>query len=107
MKRGDLVTVTLPAELGKPRPALIIQSDYFQDLETLTVIPLTSTLQAAPLFRLTIEPTRENGLQKSSQLMIDKAMTLRRSRVGQIIGRVDRSTLVRTNRAIAMFFGIG
>lgn len=31
MKRGDVVTVVLPGAFGKPRPALVIQSDLFAD----------------------------------------------------------------------------
>jgi mRNA interferase MazF len=66
MKRGDIVTAVLPADLGKPRPVLVLQSDYFSALETVTVIPLTSTVKEAPLLRLSIEPTEEKGLQKPS-----------------------------------------
>jgi mRNA interferase MazF len=72
VKRGDIVTAVLPSELGKPRPVLILQSDYFADLESVTVIPLTSVIKDAPLLRLTIEPSELTGLRKPSQLMIDK-----------------------------------
>ena len=56
MKRGDLVTVSLPGSYGKPRPALIIQSDLFDEHPSVTVLPITSELRDAPLFRITIEP---------------------------------------------------
>ena len=43
MKRGDLVTVALQGEFGKPRPALIVQSDLFNtEHATLSVLPITS-----------------------------------------------------------------
>lgn len=29
MRRGDIVTIALQGDYGKPRPALIIQSDLF------------------------------------------------------------------------------
>lgn len=106
MKRGDIVAAVLPAELGKPRPALILQSDYFAELESVTVIPLTSTLKDAPLLRLTIEPSAGTGLKKPSQLMIDKITTIRRGRVGETIGAIDDRTMVRVNRAVALFVGL-
>lgn len=106
MKRGDIVAAVLPAELGKPRPALILQSDYFAELESVTVIPLTSTLKDAPLLRLTIEPSAGTGLKKPSQLMIDKITTIRRARVGETIGAIDDRTMVRVNRAVALFVGL-
>jgi mRNA interferase MazF len=106
MKRGDIVTAVLPSELGKPRPVLILQSDYFADLESVTVIPLTSVIKDAPLLRLTIEPSQLTGLRKPSQLMIDKISTIRRSRLGGAIGSVDSRTMVRVKRAVALFVGL-
>ena len=58
MIRGDLVTVALPGDFGKPRPALVIQSDAFAETGTVTVLPLTGTLIDAPLFRPTVQPSR-------------------------------------------------
>ena len=106
VKRGDIVTAVLPSELGKPRPVLILQSDYFSDLESVTVIPLTSVIKDAPLLRLTIEPSELTGLRKPSQLMIDKISTIRRSRLGAAIGSVDSRTMVRVKRAVALFVGL-
>ena len=57
MRRGDLVTVSLQGDCGKPRPALVIQSDMFSEARSKTVLPLTSTLIDAPLIRVQIEPT--------------------------------------------------
>ena len=106
MKRGDIVAAVLPADLGKPRPALILQSDYFADLESVTVIPLTSTINDAPLLRLNLEASAGTGLKKPSQLMIDKVTTIRRSRIRNVIGAVDDRTMVRVNRAVALFVGL-
>lgn len=105
MRRGDLVTVAMQGDFGKPRPALVIQSDQFDAHATMTVLPLTSTLLEAPLFRLTITPTPANGLEKPSQIMVDKAMTVKRDKLGETFGRVDDSTMVSINRALALFLG--
>ncbi len=107
MRRGDLVTVALQGDLGKPRPALIIQSDQFNATVTVTVLLVSSTLIDAPLIRLTVEPTPENGLRTSSQVMIDKAITVRREKLGAPFGRLDDDTLVAVNRGLALFLGFG
>jgi mRNA interferase MazF len=106
MTRGDLVTVVLQGDLGKPRPALVIQSDFFPDHPSVTVLPVTSTLQAAPIFRIGIEPNETNGLRLPSQAMVDKVQSVPRSRLGPVIGRVDDATLLAVNRALAVFLGL-
>jgi mRNA interferase MazF len=105
MRRGDLVTITLQGDCGKPRPALIIQSDLFDEHPSVTILPVTSDLRDAPLFRLAIEPSPETGLQRPSQVMIDKAQTVKREKVGSIIGRIDEGTILAVNRALALFLG--
>lgn len=107
MKRGDLVAVAIQGDYGKPRPALIVQSDLFNETHaSITVIPVTSTIVDTPLFRLTVEPSRENGLRAISQIMIDKVTTVRRQRLGQTIGRLEEDAMVRVSRALALWFGI-
>lgn len=106
MRRGDVVTIVLPGAYGKPRPALVIQSDLFDELASVTVLPVTSELRAAPLLRIPIEPSADNGVRKKSQVMIDKAQTVPRDKVGATIGRLHRDTLVAVDRALATFLGI-
>jgi mRNA interferase MazF len=106
MRRGDFVTIVMQGDFGKPRPALLIQSDQFDEHATLTVLPVTSTLVAAPLLRVTVQPDPKNGLQQPSQVMIDKAMTVKRDKVGQAFGRIDADTLVEIERCLAVFLGI-
>ncbi|RVM47092.1 hypothetical protein CN106_12375 [Sinorhizobium meliloti] len=62
MKRGDLVTIALPVDFGKPRPASIIQADLFEDTGTVTVLLVSEALLDAPLLWPTVRPTPENGL---------------------------------------------
>jgi mRNA interferase MazF len=106
MTRGDFITVALPGDFGKPRPALVIQSDAFAETGTVTLLPLSGTLIDAPLFRPTVQPTEANGLRKPSQVMVDKAMSVRRERVGPLIGRLDDATLLAVTRSLAVFLGI-
>ena len=106
MTRGDLVTIALSGYFGKPRPALVIQADQFQEHATRTVLPVTSTLVSAPLFRITLEPSADNGLKQPSQVMVDKAMTVKQEKVGPVFGRIDPDKLVEIERALAVFLGI-
>ncbi|MBT2773326.1 type II toxin-antitoxin system PemK/MazF family toxin [Halomonas sp. ISL-60] len=105
MRRGDLMTVAPPGEFGKPRPALVIQSDQFSSTATVTVLLLSSTLIDAPLMRIEVLPTSENGLQKRSQVMVDKPMTVKRDKLGEPFGHLDDSTMVMINRSLALFLG--
>lgn len=106
MRRGDFVTVAAPGDYGKPRPALVVQSDLFDELPSVTLCLVTSTLRNTPIFRITVDPSAENGLQRISQIQVDKMMTVARERVGAVIGRVDDATLLKLNRSLAVFIGI-
>lgn len=107
MRRGALVTVALQGDYGKPRPALVIQSDFFPDMATVTVLPVTSTLVDAPLIRLTVDPSPENGLRAKSQIMIDKAVTVRTEKLGDVFGQLDDRGMVEVNRALALALFLG
>jgi mRNA interferase MazF len=107
MRRGDLVTVALSGDFGKPRPALVIQSDLFGDTATLTVLVLSGTLLDTALLRLPVALTADNGLRHPSQIQIDKIMTLRRDKIGAVIGRLDDETMLAVTRSLAVFLGIG
>ncbi|MDD3554834.1 MAG: type II toxin-antitoxin system PemK/MazF family toxin [Deltaproteobacteria bacterium] len=106
MMRGDLVTVAMQGDFGKPRPALVIQADLFSEHTSVTLLPITSTLVEAPLLRITLQPNSENGLKKPSQVMVDKIMTVRRDKVGPAFGHIDVDALVQIERCLALFLGI-
>lgn len=107
MNRGDLVTVALQGEHGKPRPALVIQSDLASNLtSTLTVALLTSTALDIPLIRIPVEPSEKNGLRTRSFVMIDQIFSASPHRFGDVFGRLDDADLVAVNRALALFLGI-
>lgn len=107
MKRGDLVVVSLKGDYGKPRPALVIQSDLFAEHPSVSLMPVTSELRDTPLFRLRVEPDASNGLEKPSQVMVDKIQTVARDRIGEPIGRLADSTMTEVNRLMALFLGLG
>jgi mRNA interferase MazF len=106
MRRGDIVTVALQGDLGKPRPALVVQSDFFDAHPSVRALPITPTLVNAPLLRVALEPDAANGLQHRSQVMVDKPQSVAWARLGPVIGRADDNTLLAINRALAVFLGL-
>lgn len=106
MRRGDLVTIAVSGDYGKPRPALVIQSDAFDMHPSVTVLPLTTELHDAPLFRVTVNATRETGLRERSQIMVDKTTTVPQSKIGPRIGRVGAETIRTVERALRDFLDL-
>ena len=105
MKRGDLVTMVSNGDYGKPRPALIIQSDLFLDHPSITLLPITSDLRKAPLYRVEIEPTADNNLNNLSQIMVDKIQTVPVEKVGNVFGKIDDKLMLSVNRTLALWLG--
>jgi mRNA interferase MazF len=107
MQRGDVVTVAVSGDYGKPRPAVIVQTDAFPAAHASVVVcQMTSEIVDAPDFRVTVEPLPGNGLRSRSQIMADKPVTIRRERVGSKIGRLSAADIVRMNAAIAFVMGL-
>jgi mRNA interferase MazF len=107
LKRGDIVTIAAPGGYGKPRPALIVQADVFNAIHaSITVVPLTSTIIDAPLFRITLDPSRQNGLSRVSQIMVDKVLTLPREKIGKRVGRLGNTLMIRVGRALSVWLGM-
>jgi mRNA interferase MazF len=107
MRRGDVVTVAATGDYGKPRPAVIVQTDALPAGHASVVIcQMTSELNDAPDFRVTIDPTDKNGLRTRSQVMADKPVTVRRERIGRRLGRLEDKDVTRLNVALAFVMGL-
>ncbi len=107
MRRGQFVTVATSGDYGKPRPALVVQSDLFAQLPSVVVCPLTTTIRDdADQFRLEVRPSDANGLRGLSQITIDKISVIPVAKVGAVIGDADEALMLRVNRALALFLGI-
>jgi mRNA interferase MazF len=107
MRRGDVVTVAAAGDYGKPRPAVIVQTDALPiEHASVVVCQMTSECSEAPDFRVTIEPSQNNGLRVISQVMADKPVTIRRERIGRKIGHLDDKDISRLNIALAFVVGL-
>lgn len=104
-QRGDLVRVALQGDYGKPRPALVVQSDLLEELDSVVLCPVTSALRNAA-FRVTVEPNPSNGLRALSQVMVDKISTLPRAKVSEPFGRLDDERMKAVDRALLLVVGV-
>jgi mRNA interferase MazF len=107
MRRGEIWTASGGSDYaGKPRPVVIVQDDAFEATASVTVCAFTTDPTEAPLFRLAIEPSPDNGLRMSCRLMVDKITTVARSRLGARIGQLDDEDVMRLSRAALVFLGL-
>jgi mRNA interferase MazF len=105
--RGDIYTAAARGRYtGKPRPVVVLQDDHFDATASVTICPFTTNPVEAPLVRLPIDPSDDNGLDHPSQLMVDKITTVPRSSLGDRIGRLRDDELVQLNRSLIVFLGL-
>jgi mRNA interferase MazF len=107
MRRGDVVIVAATGDYGKPRPAVVVQTDVFPESHASVVVcQMTAELVEAPAFWVTLDPSAANGLRVRSQVMADKPVTIRRERIGRQLGRLGAEEIARLNAALAFVMGL-
>ncbi|MDA8067104.1 MAG: type II toxin-antitoxin system PemK/MazF family toxin [Actinomycetota bacterium] len=107
MRRGEIYTAAARgAYTGKPRPVLVIQDDRFDATASVTICPFTTNQLDAPLLRIRIEPTNQNGLDQPSSLMVDKLTTMPKTNLGERLGALGDDQLVQLNRSLMVFLGL-
>ena len=107
MVRGDIWTTSGGRDYaGKPRPVVIIQERAFADLNSVTICPFTSDPTELALFRISVEPSDQNGLKAVSRIMADKVTTVSKTKLGKQVGRLGDRDIVRLNRALVVFLGL-
>lgn len=106
MRRGDVVAVALAGDYGKPRPAVVVQSDLFDEHPSVTILPVTSERRETLIFRVDLPVDNSTGLRMPSQVMVDKIQTVSRTKIGGVIGKIDGAPMVSIDRALAVFLGI-
>jgi mRNA interferase MazF len=108
MRRGEFVLAAVPGDYGKPRPALVVQSNLYSGLPSVAICPLTSELREdAPTLRILVEPSETNGLRKPSQIAIDKITAVSIERLRDTIGHADGPLMLQVTRSLAVFLAIG
>ena len=110
MRRGDVVVIadrTAGDYGGKPRPAVVVQSELFEETGSVVVCLLTTQQTGAPLLRIPVAAGAQSGLTSPSSIAVEKITAVRRERVGQVIGRLADDELLALNRSLAVFLGFG
>lgn len=108
MKRGTIVVVAARgAYTGKPRPAMVVQSDLFNPTHSsVTICPITSECVDAPLFRLTLPPGSRTGLRVVSQVMIDKIVSVPRQAITAEVGECDPREVEAVDDGLRRWLGL-
>ena len=109
MKRGDIIILNLGGNVGKPRPAIVIQADILNDddrLFTTIVLPLTTELLNMEVIRFKLEPTSTNGLQLTSQVMIDKIMQVEKAKVQKTVGHITKKQMDEVEARLLAVLGV-
>lgn len=108
LKRGDIVICVLSGDYGKPRPAVVVQSDLFNSSHaSVTICPITSDLVDAPLFRLELKPSATNGLVSESQIMVDKLTAIKIEKIAEQIGKLTALEIKHLDMVLKLWLGIG
>ena len=107
IERGNIVICALSGDYGKPRPAVVIQSDLFNPTHpSITLCPITSHLIDAPLFRITLTPSELTGITLTSQIMIDKVTTIKSEKITKKIGKISSEEMVKLNDALKLWLSL-
>lgn len=103
-RRGDVVICALAGDFGKPRPALVVQSDLFNETHASVVVcPISSEITGLALFRIPVAASQTTGLRKDSEVMVDKLSAANRSRLRQRLGRLSRPQMALVDAALRLW----
>jgi mRNA interferase MazF len=107
VRRGEIWTASArQGYAGKPRSVIIVQDNRFDATDSVTFCPLTTDTAAIPLLRIPLQPNATNGLAAASSIMIDKIITVHRSKLGQRIGKASTTEMLQIERALLVFLGM-
>jgi mRNA interferase MazF len=107
IKRGDVVICAAPGDYGKPRPAVVVQSDLFNGTHSsVAVCLITSHMEDAPLFRITVSAGKTTGLTAESQVMVDKVIAIPRSRITGLAGALSAGALKEVDHVLRLWLDL-
>jgi mRNA interferase MazF len=68
---------------------------------------LTTELRQDVDLRITVQPTEQNGLRETSQIMVDWPQSVRAKTMGAVIGQLDDATMRVSTEQLAIVLGVG
>jgi mRNA interferase MazF len=106
--RGTIVIAALRGDYGKPRPVLVVQSDVAEIRFSCVICPLTTHEhdEGSPLVRVPVAPTATNGVNRPSQIMIDKITAMSVAKLSEPVGHLDEATMGQVDRALSLLLGL-
>ena len=104
--RGEVWSVSAGGYASKPRPAIVVQSDNVQGVGSTILCLLTSEKNDAVNTRIEVDPSKENGLEKTSYIMTDKIVSVRRESLGQKIGKLEKKHIALMNQSLKDVLGL-
>jgi mRNA interferase MazF len=105
LKRGDLIAIAMTGDFGKPRPAIILQTDRVVYTDTVLVCLITSDLTSHIPYRIDLPSNAQTGLRKPSQIMSEKTYAVLRRKCGPVFGRVEDDVLDKLRTALGFILG--
>lgn len=97
IRRGDVYLVSLDpslgSELGKTRPAVVLQNDLANHSSpTVTVVPISTQVRRVFPFQVRV-PAGEGGLARDSKVLCEQIRTLSRLRLIERLGQLSPERL--------------
>lgn len=104
MQRGDIFRVALDpvvgSELGKTRPAVVVQNDLAnRNSPTVTIVPVSSNIERIYPFQVLLA-AGEGGLEVDSKALCEQVRTLSKSRLVERLGTLPVSRMVEIRAAL-------
>ena len=110
-RRGDIVLVR--SRKHEPyqavgRPALVVQSDDINSeaYDSLAVCLITGSSTRGGVCRIEIPASSETGLDKPSEIMVEKIAAVPRAFASDPVGRADAVTMGKVERALVLLLGL-
>ena len=107
LHRGDLIIAVFARDYGKPRPAVVVQSNLFNASHGSVVLcPISSDLTGFSVFRVRLIQAETSGLRMDSEVMVDKMGAVDRDRIRQRIGRLSPPQMSLVDQALQIWLDL-
>ena len=91
---------------SKARPVVIIQSDEVSGFDSVVLCLLTTYESSGIPTRVRVEPTVQNGLEKTSYVMTEKIASVSRAMLGRRIGTLEEEVMREVSEKVAVVLGL-
>jgi mRNA interferase MazF len=106
INRGEIWSVLWTGLAGKPRPALVIQSEKYLLSQTDILALITTADGVQGELRLPIMADENNGLMSDGFICLDKLMAIPIDNLGERFGKVADETMREVDARLIKILGI-